>query len=85
MRTRMIGLAGWASLPAIGLFGLPLGMALYQCTVQAERSDLQEDADRLAISVGGDAVTAPGPSRTATGWRRRQLRGAPAGSRTPAP
>lgn len=53
MRSRMIGLSVWASLLAIGLFGLPLGMAVYQYAVQAERSDLQEDADRLAIEVAG--------------------------------
>ncbi len=41
MRTRIIGLAVWASVLAIGLFGVPLGVAVFLYAMQAERSELQ--------------------------------------------
>jgi hypothetical protein len=39
---------------AIGLFGVPLGVAVLQYAVQAERSELQRIADAVAIVVAGD-------------------------------
>ena len=54
MRSRIVGLAIWASVLAIGLFGVPLGVAVLQYALQAERSELQGVADAVAIVVAGD-------------------------------
>jgi signal transduction histidine kinase len=54
VRSRIVGLAIWASVLAIGLFGVPLGVAVLQYAVQAERSELQRIADAVAIVVAGD-------------------------------
>src|SRR5919112_722274 len=54
VRSRIVGLAIWASVLAIGLFGVPLGVAVLQYALQAERSELQGVADAVAIVVAGD-------------------------------
>jgi signal transduction histidine kinase len=51
VRTRIIGLAVWASVLAIALFGVPLAVAVFEYAVQAERKELQEVADAIAITV----------------------------------
>lgn len=58
MRTRIIGLAVWASVLAIGLFGVPLGAAVFLYAMQAERTELQRVADAVAITVAGDVFDA---------------------------
>ncbi|MBB3081869.1 sensor histidine kinase [Geodermatophilus sabuli] len=54
MRTRIIGLAVWAAVLAIGLFGVPLAVAVLQYSVQTERDDLEQFARTVAISVTYD-------------------------------
>jgi signal transduction histidine kinase len=54
VRTRIIGLAVWASVLAIGLFGVPLGAAVLQYFVQVAHSDLERTADDIAIRVSPD-------------------------------
>ena len=54
MRSRIVGLAVWASVLAITLFGVPLGVAVYQYAVQTERDALERVADAVAIEVSGD-------------------------------
>jgi signal transduction histidine kinase len=54
VRSRIVGLAIWASVLAIGLFGVPLGVAVLRYALQAERSELQGVADAVAIVVAGD-------------------------------
>jgi signal transduction histidine kinase len=47
-------LAVWAAVLAIGLFGVPLAVAVFQYAMQVERSELQRAADAVAIAVSGD-------------------------------
>ena len=54
MRTRIIGLAVWSAVLAIGLFGVPLAVAVFQYAMQVERSELQRAAVGVAIAVAGD-------------------------------
>jgi signal transduction histidine kinase len=54
VRTRIIGLAVWASVLAIGLFGVPLGVAVFQYAMQAERNELQRIGNTLAMSVAAE-------------------------------
>jgi signal transduction histidine kinase len=54
VRTRIIGLAVWASVLAIGLFGIPLAGAVLQNFVQVARGDLERTADDIAITVSPD-------------------------------
>ncbi|MGY1638596.1 sensor histidine kinase [Geodermatophilus sp. SYSU D00742] len=54
MRTRIIGLAVWVSVLAIGLFGVPLAVAVLQYAEQAERGELQRIADAVSIAVADD-------------------------------
>jgi signal transduction histidine kinase len=54
VRTRIIGLAVFASIVAIGLFGIPLGVAVLQYFAQSERSELARVADAIAITVAAD-------------------------------
>ncbi|GAA1317204.1 HAMP domain-containing sensor histidine kinase [Pseudonocardia xinjiangensis] len=73
MRTRIVGLAVWASVLAIGLFGVPLGVGVFQYASQSERSELQRVADAVAITVASDVydseriegVDGPGPVQVA--------------------
>lgn len=54
MRSRIVGLVVLASLLAIGLFGVPLGMAVLQYSMQQERGHLVRMANELAIDVADD-------------------------------
>jgi signal transduction histidine kinase len=54
VRTRIIGLAVWASVLAIVLFGVPLAVAVLQYALQVERSELERTADAIAITVAAD-------------------------------
>jgi signal transduction histidine kinase len=54
VRTRIIGLAVWAAVLAIGLFGVPLGVGVLQYAMQAERNELQRIGNALAMSVAAD-------------------------------
>ena len=54
MRTRIVVLAVCASVLAIGLFGVPLAVAVLQYALQVERNQLRGVADALAIVVAGD-------------------------------
>lgn len=54
MRSRIVGLAVWASILATVLFGVPLGVAVLQYAVQDERSDLARTARDVSIDVSGD-------------------------------
>ncbi len=51
MRTRIIGVAVLASVVAICLFGLPLGVAVYRYAVQEEQSHLARVARDTAVAV----------------------------------
>lgn len=54
MRTRIVVLAVCASVLAIGLFGVPLAVAVLQYALQVERNQLRGVADAMAIVVAGD-------------------------------
>jgi signal transduction histidine kinase len=54
VRTRIAGLAVWTSVLVIALFGAPLGVAVFQYAVEAERNELQRIADAIAITVAAD-------------------------------
>ncbi|MHA6630566.1 ATP-binding protein [Pseudonocardia sichuanensis] len=54
MRTRIIGLAVCASALAIGLFGVPLAVAVLQYAMQVERGELAQTARAVAIRVAAD-------------------------------
>ncbi|WP_433294576.1 sensor histidine kinase [Pseudonocardia sp. CA-142604] len=51
MRTRIVGLAVWISVLAIGLFGVPLAVAVHQYALQAERDELLLLADTIATAL----------------------------------
>ncbi|MGY1706877.1 ATP-binding protein [Geodermatophilus sp. SYSU D00697] len=54
MRTRIIGVALLASVLAICLFGVPLGVGVLQYALQHERGHLVQVASDVAIEVSGD-------------------------------
>jgi signal transduction histidine kinase len=54
VRTRIVGLAVWASVLAIALFGVPLAVGVLQYALQSERNELQRVAGSVAIIVAGD-------------------------------
>lgn len=54
VRTRIVGLAVWVSVLATALFGVPLGIAVFEYAVQAERNKLLRTADAVAIAVAED-------------------------------
>jgi len=54
VRTRIIGVAVLASVLAICLFGVPLGVAVLQFAMQHERGHLVQVASDVAITVAGD-------------------------------
>jgi signal transduction histidine kinase len=54
VRTRIIGLAVWAAVLAIALFGVPLSVAVLQYSVQTERDELEQFARTVAITVAYD-------------------------------
>ncbi|WP_219415978.1 sensor histidine kinase [Pseudonocardia nigra] len=70
MRTRIIGVAVWASVLAIVLFGVPLGIGVYQYAMQVQHNELARTAAGVAIRVAEDVsdgerfrdVDRPGPT-----------------------
>ncbi len=58
VRTRIIGLAVWAAVLAIALFGIPLAAGVLQYALAQERSELERTANEVAIAVAADV--APG-------------------------
>jgi signal transduction histidine kinase len=54
VRTRIIGVAVLASVLAIVLFGVPLGVAVHQYAMQQERAHLLKVASDVAFHVSGD-------------------------------
>jgi signal transduction histidine kinase len=58
VRTRIIGLAVWAAVLAIALFGIPLAGGVLQYALAQERSELERTANEVAIAVAADV--APG-------------------------
>jgi signal transduction histidine kinase len=54
VRTRIIGLAVWASVLAIVLFGVPLALAVYQYAMQSERGELERVANAVSFTVASD-------------------------------
>src|SRR4051794_40565895 len=58
VRTRIIGVAVLASVLAICLFGIPLGVAVLQFAMQDARGHLVRIASDVAITVAGDVYDA---------------------------
>jgi signal transduction histidine kinase len=58
VRTRIIGLAVWAAVLAIALFGIPLAVGVMEFALEEERSDLKRTANEIAVEVSADV--APG-------------------------
>jgi signal transduction histidine kinase len=54
VRSRIVGVAVLASVVAICLFGVPLGVAVLQYSLQQERAHLVRVANELAIDVADD-------------------------------
>ena len=51
VRTRIIGLTVWVSVLAIGLFGVPVAVAVYKYAIQDHRGNLARVARAAAITV----------------------------------
>lgn len=62
MRTRIVGLAVMASVLAIGLFGLPLAVAVARYAVLHEESNLVRVADAAALAVSSELKDGNPPS-----------------------
>jgi signal transduction histidine kinase len=62
VRTRIIGLALAASVLAIGLFGVPLGLAVARYAVLHEESNLVRIADAAAVAVSSELKDGDPPS-----------------------
>jgi signal transduction histidine kinase len=62
VRTRIIGLALVASVLAIGLFGVPLGLAVARYAVLHEESNLVRIADAAAVAVSSELKDGDPPS-----------------------
>ena len=56
MRTRIVGLAVWISVLAVGLFVVPLAVGVWRYAVVDERSDLERAANAVAIAVADDVL-----------------------------
>ena len=54
VRTRIIGLAVWAAVLAIVLFGVPLAVGVLEYALAQARSELERTADEVAIAVAAD-------------------------------
>lgn len=50
VRTRIIGLAVWAAVLAIALFGIPLAVGVLEYALAPERSELKRIANEIAIA-----------------------------------
>ncbi|HEY3716194.1 MAG TPA: HAMP domain-containing sensor histidine kinase [Jatrophihabitantaceae bacterium] len=64
MRRRIVGLAVMASVVALVLFAVPLGVVVARYFVSDERSELTKIADSLAVSVSGDLARQRDPTVT---------------------
>ncbi|MGH3916049.1 MAG: ATP-binding protein [Pseudonocardiaceae bacterium] len=62
MRTRIVGLAVLAAVLAIGLFGVPLAVAVAQYALIDEQAKLEQLAGAAALSVSDDVVRGQIPS-----------------------
>ena len=51
---RIVGLAVWASVLTVALFGVPLAIAVWRYALIDERNDLERAADAVAIAVAAD-------------------------------
>ncbi|MEV0067471.1 HAMP domain-containing sensor histidine kinase [Amycolatopsis sp. NPDC050768] len=64
MRRRIVLTTVLAALVAIGLFGVPLAVAVARYFVTAERAELERAADAYALDVSGDLLRHRTPDRT---------------------
>ncbi|MEU4674436.1 HAMP domain-containing sensor histidine kinase [Amycolatopsis sp. NPDC023774] len=64
MRRRIVLTTVLAALVAIGLFGVPLAVAVARYFVTAERAELERAADSYALDVSGDILRHRTPDRT---------------------
>ncbi|QRP50179.1 histidine kinase dimerization/phospho-acceptor domain-containing protein [Amycolatopsis sp. FDAARGOS 1241] len=64
MRRRIVLTTAFAELVAIGLFGVPLAVAVARYYVTAERAELERAADSYALDVSGDVLRHRTPDRT---------------------
>lgn len=62
MRTRIVGLAVLASVLAIGLFGVPLAVAVAQYALTDEQAKLERMADAAALAVSADVLRGDTPT-----------------------
>jgi signal transduction histidine kinase len=62
MRTRIVGLALAASVVAVVVFAVPLGVVAARYFISDERSELIRLADSVAVSVSGDLSRQPNPT-----------------------
>ena len=62
MRTRIVGLAVLAAVLAIGLFGVPLALAVAQYALTDERAKLERMADAAALAVSADVLRGDTPT-----------------------
>ncbi|SEO76005.1 sensor histidine kinase [Amycolatopsis saalfeldensis] len=63
MRRRIVATTLLAALVAIGLFGIPLAVAVSQYYVTAERAELERAADGYALDVSADILRHRAPDR----------------------
>ena len=63
MRRRIVATTLLAALVAIGLFGIPLAVAVSQYYVTAERAELERAADAYALDVSADILRHRAPDR----------------------
>ncbi|WIX76756.1 HAMP domain-containing sensor histidine kinase [Amycolatopsis carbonis] len=64
MRRRIVLTTVLAALVAIGLFGVPLAVAVARYFVTAERAELERAADSYALDVSADILRHRAPDRT---------------------
>ncbi|HEX8520399.1 MAG TPA: HAMP domain-containing sensor histidine kinase, partial [Pseudonocardia sp.] len=61
MRVRIVGLAVWISVLTVGLFGLPLAVAVWRYTAVDQRADLQRAATTAASAMAQDVYRGDPP------------------------
>lgn len=61
MRVRIVGLAVWISVLTVGLFGLPLAVAVWRYTAVDQRADLQRAATTAATAMATDVYRGDPP------------------------
>lgn len=62
MRTRLVGLAVLTAVLAIGLFGVPLAVAVAQYALTDEQAKLERMADAAAVAVSADVLNGDTPT-----------------------